>query len=137
MIRALQASLYYIAWHYTRALKDYARLWLTFFWFVYNFFSISILVGSIFSPWRRMGEAYGHGFNADAFFAALIINTLMRVVGFCVRIVVIIAGAFSLAAVLFLGCAGFIVWLALPLIIGLFFFLGVGLVISASFNFTF
>jgi len=131
MIRITQTFIYYIVWHYSRGLKDYARFFLTFLWFVYNFFSIPILLGSLFSPWRRMGEAYHAGFSPSAFFSSLIVNTLMRVVGLCVRTVVIIIGTVALITTALLGSIGIFIWLALPLILTLLFLWGIALLMSS------
>lgn len=131
MIRTTQAFIYYVVWHYSRSLRDSARFYLTFLWFVYNFFSIPILAGSLFAPWRRMGEAYHSGFNPSAFFSSLIVNTLMRIVGFCVRAVVILIGTIVLIATALLGLLGFFIWLALPLILVLLFLWGIALLMSS------
>ena len=131
MIRATQAFIYYIVWHYSRGLRDSVRFSLTFLWFVYNFFSIPILLGSLFAPWRRMGEPYRKGFLAAEFFSTLIVNLLMRLVGFCFRTVVIIVGLLALIATALLGFFGLLVWLALPLILVLLFLWGIALLMSS------
>lgn len=112
---------YYIVWHYTAAFRDMAGVWMNFFWFLYNFFSISTLFRSLFSPWRRLDEERKGGFDPAAFGEALIVNTIMRFVGFCIRLVTILLGCVALAALAVLGILFVIFWIFLPaLIVGLF-----------------
>jgi hypothetical protein len=104
---------YYIAWHYTRALRDMAHIWKNFFHSTYHFFSIGLLTRNLFSPWQRMDENYGQ----SSFFETLIVNTLMRGVGFCIRLIVITMGFCALIFLTILGIAIYIVWLLWPVFV--------------------
>ena len=125
-----QTLIYYILWHYTKAWSDMMRIIGNYLWFVGNFFSINLLLQTLLSPWRRLSVSSGrHG--EEGFFGALIINTLMRFVGFFIRLFTIIIGSVSLLGTMFLGFVLALAWLALPLIVFFLFFAGLGYLFGA------
>jgi len=105
----------YFLWHYTKAFADFFRIWRDFFWFCSRFFSISTMFRTLFSPWKRISEERSGGI--EGFFASLIINSIMRIVGFFMRSMLIIAGTFSLVGVFMLGVFALIIWILAPIII--------------------
>jgi hypothetical protein len=108
---------YYFRWHYTRAWKNLFENWKNFILFVYFYFSIHVLLSTLFAPWRRLGEEGAQGFDPEAFLSAVIVNSLMRLVGFCVRLPVVLLGVCATLFVAFLGiCASFI-WLIFPVVL--------------------
>lgn len=120
----------YLAWHYTLAWRELVTIYRNWLWFISNFFSISLVSRTLIAPWRRLGEAYPTHFNPSGFFASLVINSLMRVVGLIIRLVMLASG---LAAWLFFGLFGltiFLVWLFLPLILIATLVLGLALIIK-------
>ncbi len=104
----------YLVWHYTRALADIFRLGRDFLWFFYHFFSIPIIARTLFAPWRRLGESYGHKLDPGAFLGTFIVNTLMRLVGFVIRIVFLVFGFGVLVLIFGLWILSLILWLVLP-----------------------
>ena len=107
----------YFVWHYTTALRQFLNILTNFLWFTYNFFSIPLLAKTLFSPWHRIHENYKGGLNASSFFETLTVNTIMRLVGLVVRLVVIAFGIVLCAVVLIIGIALFIAWLVLPFLV--------------------
>jgi len=116
-------------WVYFIAPLQFIKIWSNFIWFLYNFFSIHLLLTTLFSKWHRIGEVrQQRGF--EAIFSAFVINPLMRIVGFIIRSIVIIAGLVMVLTAILIGLALFIVWFLLfPLII-IAFATGVYLIIS-------
>jgi DNA gyrase subunit B len=57
-----------------------------------------------------MGESYGEGLQFDKIFSALIVNMLMRIVGFVSRVVVIFVGLISYLIVFIFGLVIFLIW---------------------------
>ncbi|MEK7478056.1 MAG: hypothetical protein AAB645_01655 [Patescibacteria group bacterium] len=117
-------------WHYTLALFDLVRNYFNFVGWLKNFFSLGLLVRTIFAPWRRMGEKYGSIFDAEQFFGALIVNTLMRLVGSVIKSAIIVFGLLVIFLSVFIFLATLILWLAAPIIIIFLFIFGIGLIIS-------
>lgn len=107
----------YLKWHYTKGLQELFGVSRNFLWFVVHFFSFRLLSTTLFAPWRRLGESYGVGFNLEALASTVLVNTLMRLVGFCTRIVVLTFGVFAYLFVLVLSLSIFIIWITAPLVI--------------------
>lgn len=111
----------YLLWHYSRAIKSLFQIWANFVWFLYHFFSLPVLVRTWIAPWRRLDESYGQAGKHDAWWETLIVNTLMRLVGFLMRSMVLIFGSLVLLVWIFLLPVLLLVWLILPpLTLGLF-----------------
>lgn len=111
-------------WMYFIAPLQFLKIWSNFVWFLYNFFSIRLLAGTLFSKWRRIGETQRkRGF--EELFSAFVINSLMRIVGFIVRTFVIIAGLATISLSILLGVILFISWFFLPLLIIIMFATGI------------
>lgn len=108
---------YYARWHYSRGFRDLFRNWIFIVSFVFSFFSISFLIKSLFAPWQRLNENYKKGFDPEAFFSTLLVNGIMRVVGFLTRFVVIILGLISTALSFFGGLLVLFLWAIFPLLI--------------------
>lgn len=104
----------YIRWHCTTAWGDLWRLYTNLSWFIFNLFSIKLLATTLFSPWRRLSEKKAKG--SAGFLGKVIINTITRFVGACIRIVVILAGlgALILCTILFTGV--FVLWIFVPFV---------------------
>lgn len=107
----------YFSWHYTSAFREAFVIWKNFLVFFYDFFSISLLFKTFFSPWRRLDEDKPGILNIQDFISVLIINTLMRLVGAIARFFVITIGLCTLALTLILEALFFMVWLLLPLLV--------------------
>lgn len=106
----------YFSWHYGRAFVDMFHIWMNFLWFVFNFFSISALLETLFDPWKRMGESYPKGFDIAGVISTLVVNLLMRVVGVMVRLIVLCIGL-ALALVVFVaGLTIGILWALTPIV---------------------
>jgi len=87
-------------------------------------FSLPILLRTLFEPWRRIISYPGAGLSNH--FRALIDNLFSRVVGLCVRILVMITAVLILLFIVTIGVALALIWPFIPLIV-------VGLVIKGVF----
>lgn len=94
-------------------------------WFLYNFFSIPILLRTLFAPFKRLDEGYKKGLDLGAFFETLIVNMLMRLVGAALRLFLIMIGLVAVAVACIFYLFIFLVWLLAPLLLA-------GLLISAA-----
>jgi hypothetical protein len=107
----------YVKWHYGEGLREFFGVARNFLWFVTNFFSFKLLLKTLFAPWRRMGENYEGGFDLAAYASTFIVNTLMRVVGFLTKIVVLLIGLVSYILVLVFSFFLSVIWIFAPAII--------------------
>ncbi len=120
----------YLTWHYGRALSEFDAIYKGLINFVYNFFSIPVLLKSFFAPWRRLGEDYPKDvLKIEEMASVIVINFLMRLVGMLMRAILIIVGAFSWLSMIILYPVLLILWLALPFIIIFLLIAGVALLI--------
>lgn len=118
---------YYIRWHYGKALSDLVIIAGNFIWFAWHFFSIELMLRTLFSPWQRLSEEKKSGFDVESFFSAIAINTVMRFVGLIVRLVFIVIGLACIIIISALSVIAFAVWIALPGVIAVAFIIGIRL----------
>jgi len=83
-------------------------------------FSVDVLIKTLFSPWKRIISLPGR--SLDEKFRAAIDNLVSRVIGFMVRILVLIAAVIIMIVTLAVGVALAILWPLIP-------FLAVGLIV--------
>jgi len=112
-------------WHFIVKPKEIIRVWKNFINFGLYFFSVPFLIKNIFSPWRKYLWQYPQGFDPFQFFEVLISNLSSRVIGFIMRLVLIILGIICEIIILAIGLLILLVWIFLPLIIAYIFYLGI------------
>ncbi len=115
---------FYAKWHYIEGFRDLSHNWKSFIFFILHFFSLGLLVRTWFAPFRRLNEAYKREFDAEVFFETLVANTLMRMVGFVLRTVVILIGLFVLLLTVVFGPVAFVLWALAPLVVLFLFTIG-------------
>lgn len=103
----------YLKWHYGQGVRELVGVSQNFLWFVKHFFSFSLLLRTLFAPWKRMGESYGTGFDFRAF-APRLVNIIMRVFGFLSKTIILIIGFASYIFVFTLSLAVFFLWILAP-----------------------
>lgn len=117
-MRLLSMLAHYVWWHYTTAIVDLVRNYLNVAAFLRHFFSLNHLARNLFTPWRRLGEEYPmNSLDLQGILATFIVNTLMRLVGFVVRSVMIAFGLISLCLSLVVFFIVLFVWLFIPFIL--------------------
>ncbi|MFA6273487.1 MAG: hypothetical protein WC673_03310 [Candidatus Paceibacterota bacterium] len=105
----------YLVWHYSEALVDWGRIVGNFVWFFFHMFSIGLLLRTLFSPFKRIQEEKKKGsFKFEDWGGAMIINLLMRFIGFLVRSVIIIMGLVFILLTVVIGVVALLFWLVLP-----------------------
>ncbi|MEX0931179.1 MAG: hypothetical protein WDZ88_00350 [Candidatus Paceibacterota bacterium] len=104
----------YIQWHYTRALTEMVSIGKTIVWFLYHFFSISILAKTLFAPFKRLDEKGGRRLQPDV----LAVNIIMRVVGFTLRFLVLLLGLLFILLVVTGVVLVYLLWIAMPALLG-------------------
>lgn len=120
----------YLTWHYSEAFKDITRVWTNFLWFIFNFFSITILLKTFFSPWRRIQEGRTkEGFHPEDIAEAFVTTTVMRIIGMMLRSFIIIVGLLVTLAVFWGGLLFYAVWMLLPVLVPVSFIYGLSLLV--------
>lgn len=114
----------YFEWHYSTALKRIFHVWRNFFWFLVAFFSITQLLKSLFSPWKRITEERGKTFDLEDLAGFIIIGIISRFIGFILRFTIILIGLISLIILSVGLLATYVFWLAAPFLIPTIFFFG-------------
>jgi len=109
-----QLPLSYLSWHYTAAWGDLFRLHRNFSWFLLNFFSIRILLRTLFSPWHRLHE--GGSSKTAGFVGSFILNLMLRCIGLAARSATILTGLVALLLLSLFSIAFLVAWLFLPLL---------------------
>ncbi len=112
----------YLIWHYSKGLKELLINWGHILYFTIHYFSIPNLLLTLLSPWKRMDEGAQHTINPAAIMEHVIFNSLMRIVGFLVRLVTIFFGLVATFFVIAGGVGMFLLWLIMPVaLVGLIF----------------
>lgn len=107
----------YFKWHYSQALKDAFLIWRNFLVFIYRYFAVSMLFRTLFAPWRRIKEYYGRDFDLGKFFETLLVNGLMRTVGFTLKSAFITTAFILEFLTAIFGFVLIIGWLLAPFIV--------------------
>lgn len=113
----------WFSWHFSEMPKEIVRIWKTFLRFNLEYFSIKLLIKTLFYPWRRYEVSYGRGFDIKRFFESFFSNLIFRILGAIVRTILIFIGLLLQIFIIFIGVIIFILWLFLPLflILGLYY----------------
>lgn len=109
----------YWRWHYSEGVKELLKLERNFIFFIFHFFAIKELVSTLFLPWQLLGEKYRGGFDLKEWFSSLVINVLMRFVGFFMRSILIILGIVFGLMFFCISVILIILWLILPFILSM------------------
>ena len=107
----------WIMWHFWQAPKFLFSVWKNYILFAANYFSLPLLLKTLFSPWRRNDWKYPKAFDVMEFLNVFLSNIFSRIIGFILRIVLIIAGVSLQIFVLIAGIAVIVFWLLIPFII--------------------
>ncbi len=121
-------ALYYINWHYTAGILDLIGIIQNFIWFFYNFFSIPLLLKTLFLPLNKLGEGYAHSLEPSKWVETFIVNTLMRLVGALLRLTLVLLGIIFIILTFIVGIAFLIVWLLAPIFVVLLVSFGIKLI---------
>lgn len=105
----------FLAWHYSEGLRFYANRYVYLLKSVVHYFSLPILLTTLFAPWKRLVVTNTKvGFDLAVYFQNLSFNLVSRFMGAVVRIFLFVAGLLTLFLFFLFGSAGFIVWIILP-----------------------
>lgn len=116
---------HYLVWHYSIALSLIVKIWRNMLWFTVHYFSIPLLLRSLFAPWKRMTESKGKGFDLEAIAGAVVINVFSRLVGAIARSVLIGVGLATLLVEVVSIVFVYLLWLIAPFLIVILIIAGI------------
>jgi hypothetical protein len=117
----------YLQWHFIEMPKEFLRGWKNYLKFYSYFFSIPLLLKTLFSPWKRYQWSYGRGFSPTRYLETFVSNMFSRLIGAVLRITLICVGILVELFVFALGGIVFLCWLFLPAILFFTFLFGIKL----------
>lgn len=120
----------YIHWLYGEGVREYMRAWANYHWFLYHFFSVGILLQTLFAPWHRLQERKKRGFDVEEIASRIVINTVLRLLGFVMRLVVLALAVLSQIGLFFLGAFLFFAFISSPVFIPAVFLSGLLLLLT-------
>lgn len=107
----------FLAWHYTDGLNFYANRYVYLLRSIVHYFSLPVLLTSLFAPWKRLVVSEKKpGFDLMYELESLSFNLVSRGIGAAVRLILFIAGIFTLFLFFIFGAAGFVSWVILPVL---------------------
>ncbi|MBD3282096.1 MAG: hypothetical protein GF387_00570 [Candidatus Portnoybacteria bacterium] len=113
----IKTVLIFLYWFYNEEVKDIIKGWKNFLIFSTEYFSIPLLLKTLFSPWKRDITKKPRGLDLKKIFEYIMYNLISRGTGFIIRFFTIIVGIFFFILTIIAGAIILILWLFLPLII--------------------
>ncbi len=115
----------YLLWHYTESFGYIFSFWKNIIWSIFRIFSTKTMFLNLFTPWRRMDIEYPENFSIDEYLSDFIINTLMRIVGFLIRVIFIFFNFIFFTITLVFMTASFFIWILMPILVLALFIYGI------------
>lgn len=94
--------------------KEILKAWRNFLIFNLNYFSIPVLLRTLFAYWRKYSWDYPKGFDLAKYLEVAVSNFISRILGAIMRVILIFIGIIVEIFILFLGGAIFLAWFILP-----------------------
>lgn len=120
----------FFEWLYNEGVPEFLKAWRNLHWFFYHFFSVPLMLRSLFQPLKRLKEKYKRGFDPEKFFENLAINTIMRIAGFFIRITFLAFAGIAQFFVFVFGAIFFALFLTAPIFIPAAIIIGFLMLIS-------
>lgn len=107
----------WVEWHFIEMPEFLFLIWKNYLIFAAEYFSVSLLLKTFFSPWKKYNWRYPKIFSISVFLNTLVSNIFSRFLGAIVRSGLVIMGAIVQTVVFMAGVVVFILWEVLPLLI--------------------
>ncbi len=118
----------YLMWHYTLAYRDIAATYLNFTWFIAHFFSMPILLRTLFSPWKRINTGH-RKFDFEDWATSIVFNIMSRIVGAIVRSIFLVIGTTLLGLLTVFFLCFLLLWCLLPVLVWYMLYYGIMLLL--------
>lgn len=107
----------YLSWHFFDMPKNILLAWKNYLLFNLNYFSVALLLKTLFAPWRKYRTSYGRGFDFARYFEAFFSNLIFRLFGAAIRSLIIFIGLLFEIIIFMAGITAFLIWLVSPLLL--------------------
>jgi len=107
----------YLSWQFLEMPRDILAGWRNFLKFGLNYFSVSLLVRTFFSPWHKYTWAYPKGFDIGKYLEVFFSNLITRILGVILKSFLIFFGILAEIFIFLLGLILFFGWLILPILL--------------------
>lgn len=113
----------YVEWYYIDKSLEILKKWKNRIVLYFDYFSISVLIKTFFSPWKRVTEDYGRGFDIKKIVETLLFNIMSRIIGAIIRLFFLIIGLIFEIIIIISGFLFFILWIIFPILflIGIYY----------------
>ena len=109
--------LLFFEWYYKEIPQKFYKIWSNYLWFWGYYFSLGDTLRTFFSPWKRIYENYGRGFDIQKWLSAFVGNLFSCFIGMFLRSFLIIALLIAEILTIAIGILFLAFWLAFPLIL--------------------
>ncbi|MCD6233408.1 hypothetical protein J7J81_03500 [bacterium] len=120
----------FLEWFFYDVPKGILKAFWNFLRFYFNYFSIPLLLKTLFSPWRRYRWSYGRGFDLKRYLSTALSNAISRLLGAFIRILTIFIGLVFEVLILAAGVIVFCGWFLLPILLVSSLYFGLRLLIG-------
>ncbi len=121
-------------WLYIDAPRDNTRAFRDLIKALAHFFSFSLLLSTLFDPWRRDAIDLSR-VPTYAIWQAMVNNGISRLVGFLLRLAVIGLGLLVITLVAVLGLVALLIWFFLPLLFIAAVAYGINLILGVGYGY--
>jgi hypothetical protein len=106
----------WLIFYFFDAPKGILKAWRNFLLFNLNYFSVNLLIKTLFSYWRNYRWAYPRGFEVGQYLEALAGNFISRILGAIMRIFLIVFGLVTEFFLFIAAIITFLGWFILPIL---------------------
>ncbi len=107
----------YLSWHFFEVPQKILKAWKNFLKFGLYYFSIPLLLKTIFYWWHGYRWEYPKSFDVAQFVLVFLSNLVTRTIGAILRTIVILIGIIFEISIFVLGLLVFLGWLFLPFLL--------------------
>lgn len=104
----------FFSWHFVEIPKKILKTTGNYLIFFYYYFSVGLLLRTLFFPWRKLIEEKKAGFDLGEVFNVLTFNLISRGIGAFVRLMVVLGWLACEIITVPIGIIVFLVWILLP-----------------------
>jgi len=104
-------------WHFYEMPKFLFLVWKNYLSFGLNYFSVPLLLLTLFSPWKKYRWRYPKGFDIGEYFSTFVSNIFSRIIGAICRFSLIIIGIVAQIFIFTLGMVVILFWFLIPVIL--------------------